>query len=273
MKSAPPGKSGVSFANNMKIRIILFCLFCLPIAAFSQEEEQPVIISDDEEVPVVVEEDYGSETYTNPASYGHPQVSMREVPADVWKKSEGGLNYSDDIPEAVKQRPVTEPRNSPNFNWNPKFWSGFAKVFSIIVLMILVGIVIYQMVQSPSNSAIRAGDGTPITFDNLDAYIQETDLERFLREALAMGNYNQAVRIYYLQVIKDLSQKEAIVWSREKTNRDYLREMRSHPLNADFRSATLTYEEVWYGNLALDRNIYEGIEGRMKYLLQRINGA
>lgn len=256
----------------MKIRTILFCLFCLPIAAFSQEEDSPVILQDDEEVPVAAET-YNYESYRNPVNYGHPQVSMREVPADVWKKSEGDLNYSDDIPEAVKERPQREPMNSPNFNWNPAFWSGFAKVFSIIVLMVLVGIVIYQMVQSPTNAAVRATDGTPITFENLDAYIQETDLERFLREALALGNYNQAVRIYYLQVIKDLSQKDAIVWSREKTNRDYLREMRSHPLSADFRSATLTYEEVWYGNLALDKSIYESIEGRMKYLLQRINGA
>lgn len=257
----------------MKIRIILFCLLCLPIAAFTQEEEPPVIVAPEEEMPVEADE-YDYETYRNPVSYGHPQVTMRDVPAEVWKKSEGALNYSDDVPEAVKERrPEPEQRNAPNFNWDTNFWSGFAKVFSIIALMVLIGIVIYQMVQSPSNTAVRAADGTPITFDNLDAYIQETDLEKFLREALALGNYNQAVRIYYLQVIKDLSQKEAISWSREKTNRDYLREMRNHALSADFRSATLTYEEVWYGNLALDRSIYESIEGRMKYLLQRINGA
>ena len=70
--------------------------------------------------------------------------------------------------------------------------------------------------------------------DNLDQYIHETDLERFLREALAQGNYTLAIRLYYLQVIKDLSAKSAIRWSREKTNRDYQRELRSHRLAEPF---------------------------------------
>ncbi len=244
---------------------IICCLASLSLYA-QVVEEPPVIVDDPEEE--IVEDIEAPEVYAaRPATYSPPKVALRPAPNDAWKKAGGSLNYSDDVPKVVEEEPQPQERNLPNFNWDTAFWSGFGKIFSIIVLIILVGLVIYQMVQSPSNQAIRAADGTPITFDNLDAYIQETDLERFLREALAAGNYNQAVRIYYLQIIKNLSQKELIQWSREKTNRDYLREMRSHPLSAEFRAATSTYEEVWYGNLELDRQLYEGIETRMKKLM------
>ena len=247
----------------MKFFKAFLCCFLIPVLLAAQASEETQVVTDPEL-------DVSSEQIQQPSTYVYPKVSMRPVSSDAWQKAAGNLNYNDDVPKVVEKKEAPRQRNLPNLNWNAGWWMLVAKIFSVIVLVFLVGLVIYQMVQSPSNQAIRAHDGTPITFDNLDAYIQETDLERFLREALATGNYNQAVRIYYLQVIKDLSQKEAIQWSREKTNRDYLREMRSHSLSSDFKSATHTYEEVWYGNLNLDQNLFSNIEKRMKELLQKL---
>lgn len=37
-----------------------------------------------------------------------------------------------------------------------------------------------------------------ITIDNLEEYIHESDLDRFLRERPAKGQYREAIRVYYL---------------------------------------------------------------------------
>ena len=58
-------------------------------------------------------------------------------------------------------------------------------------------------------------------------------------EALAAGNFSLAVRLYYLQVIKTLSEQNAIAWSREKTNRDYLHETREHRIGEQFQRTSI----------------------------------
>ena len=122
---------------------------------------------------------------------------------------------------------------------------------------------------APRNRQI-ARDGVEITLDNVEQYIHESDLDRFLREALAAGNYALAVRLYYLQVIKHFSETGAIRWSREKTNRDYLREMKDHRLGRAFREATRHYERVWYGNEALDGAGFSALEPSYKQLIASI---
>lgn len=232
---------------------------------YAQVETDPAMEEVLEEVDVV---ETALPPSSNPDAFSTAPapVAMRPVQQDQWQKAASSLNYSDDVP---KQEKAAKPRDRqmPNWNWDGAFWLGFLRVLAIIILVSLIGWVIYQAVQTPSNSVVRSQDGSVITLDNLDAYIQETDLERFLREALTNHNYTQATRIYYLQIIKKLSAEEAIHWSREKTNRDYLREMSSHPQSNQFRAATHTYESVWYGNEVVDTARFSQIEGEMKGLL------
>ncbi len=125
------------------------------------------------------------------------------------------------------------------------------------------------MMQSPRNRKL-ARDGTEITLANLDEYIHETDLDKFLSEAIAASNWSLAVRLYFLQTIKLLSEKEAISWSREKTNRDYLREMRNHRLGMHFRDVTRQYERIWYGNQSISSEEFARLEPEFKGILTGI---
>lgn len=197
-------------------------------------------------------------------------VARREVDQKKWEDAAKGLDYSKDVPRMQKQQ---TPANHFNPDWNGAS-AGLGQLMQILAIMIAIagiGYGIYRTLQSPRNRRIgQAEDGTIITLENVDAYIHETDLERFLREALAAGNYPLGIRLYYLQIIKLLSEKEAIRWSRAKTNRDYLREMKDHRLGRAFREATRHYERVWYGNEALDGAGFSALEPSYKQLIASI---
>jgi len=248
---------------------LLFLLLLLP-GCLSAQTDGPVI---DEPVHLFPQEqqDGPATDYTSPT---RPPVVMRSVPAERWAEASKGLDYSDDLPKPPK---TEKPRRTynPNFlNWTAAT-QGLGSILQVLAILLAVGLIgygVYRMMQAPRNKIISR-DGVEITVDNLDQYIQETDLERFLREALAQGNYSLAVRLYYLQIIKDLSAKDAIRWSREKTNRDYQREMRTHRLAEDFRLVTLHFEEVWYGNQALDAATYSRLEPEFKRLIGEIGGG
>ncbi len=206
---------------------------------------------------------------TSPAdgSSEAPPVVLRPVSEGRWRDASGTLDYSDDKWKEPKKRssaPVSGPAPSArDWTLNTGAWGYALQVLAIILAVALIAFGIYKMLQQPRNRAL-ARDGVEITLDNLEEYLHETDLDRFLRAALAEKNYALALRLYYLQIIKDLSSKGAINWAKEKTNRDYLREMRTHPMAEPFRTATRTFERVWYGNLDLNEATFKSLEPDFK---------
>lgn len=252
--------------NKLVLFLLLWALPCALAAQDGAEEEQPASIES--------EEGEDMEAVAAPLATPPPPVipvATRPLEAQKWADASKGLDYSKDQPE-----PPKPPKNNPkwpdaNIDWLGigKFWGNILQILLIALAVAGMGYGIYRMMQQP-RSRIIARDGVEITAANLDQYLHETDLDYFLRDALAKGNYALAVRLYYLQAIKQLSEKGAIQWSREKTNRDYMREMRSHPLSESFRTATRTFEQVWYGNQGLTQNSFAQIEPTFKNLLTAI---
>jgi len=262
----------IQTTDSVKITPILFFLL-LYLCAPAQDT---LFAPDEVETQYLEEEESAEYTPFERPPYHPPPlepVAVRTVEKKQWDEAAGTLDYSKDIPKPPKKR---KPRN---FDANPFDWTaatqGWGSIWQTLAVMLAIAGIAYGiwwMLQAPRNRLI-ARDGVEITLDNLDQYLHETDLDRFLREALAQGNFTLAIRLYYLQIIKELSEKNAIRWSREKTNRDYLREMRGHPLAESFRETTRTYEFVWYGNQALDAQGYARLEPQFKNLLARIGRA
>lgn len=199
-------------------------------------------------------------------------VALREPPAEDWEAARGEMDYSKDTPRPPKEKKQRKSGDATDhINWT-SLTQGFGnimQVLAVIFALAVIGYGIYWMMQAPRNRVI-ARDGTEITLANLDEYIHETDLERYLHEALLASNWPLAVRLYFLQAIKTLSEKEAIRWSKEKTNRDYLREMSNHHLGAQFRDITRHYERVWYGNQPLGSQEFKNLEPKFKGFIDQL---
>lgn len=263
--------------DTMSIKHFLICLL-FPFTLSAQVDEavqdslsEMELIADTTGLPA----EESMEVYNETAPYTAPPLApmaMREVPAGEWEKATDGLDYSKDVPKPPKEPKKSEP-NEParDFDWTgwTQGMGTIVQVLAVLFALCMLGYGIYWMLQTPRNRSI-AHDGTEITLANLDEYIHETDLQRFLREALAAANWPLAVRLYFLQTIKSLSERSAIDWSREKTNRDYLKEMRQHPLSAQFRDVTRQYEQVWYGNQPISAEEFARLEPEFKALLEEI---
>ncbi len=254
--------------------ILFFLLFPFALSAQIEETLEDTlqefeVAADTAYLEEEMEEEFVPEPYSAPPL---APIALREVPDDKWDKASGGMDYSKDVPKPLKEREKRNPNESePPFDWIG-MTQGLAALLQVLAVIFALGVIgygIYWMMQAPRNRTISR-DGTEITLANLDEYIHETDLDRFLREALAASNWPLAVRLYFLQSIKQLSEKEAIVWSKEKTNRDYLREMRGHRLATPFRDATRQYERVWYGNQPLTTEEFARLEPEFKALLGEI---
>jgi hypothetical protein len=90
-----------------------------------------------------------------------------------------------------------------------------------------------------------------------------------LERAIKEKNYKIATRLYYLLIIQKLAEKKEIVWSKEKTNREYTNELRRFSALADFRQVTLIYEKAWFGKELTTQDEFERFQPLFDSLIQK----
>ncbi len=97
----------------------------------------------------------------------------------------------------------------------------------------------------------------------------ESDFESLQRKAYAAGDLRVAMRYLFLKTLQKLNDKELIRFAADKTNSAYARELPQAKRN-EFSSLALYYEYIWYGNIAVQKQTFDGIENKFNEFLKRI---
>lgn len=96
--------------------------------------------------------------------------------------------------------------------------------------------------------------------DSLHDLNELSEYDFLAHEAENKNEYNLATRYLFLKTLKNLSDKGFINFTNEKTNKDYLNEMRQHNYSNVFRKLTRDYEYVWYGKFTIRKEDYEKLK-------------
>lgn len=240
-------------------------LFCLSLPGYAQEgtsAPEAVIEPYDEEA-----EEGNDHTLLSPdelatsKSYRSQELEVRKFDEQKWKEVVNGVDYQEHEEKRKKQQ-ASVP------------WAGKAlKIFSFVVIGALLITVIYYVTRH-----ISLGfkiERTSLDTENAAAPVEdiaELDIDQLLDQAIRDGNHKLAVRLYYLGLLKKLNEKGAIVWKKDKTNRDYLTELFSANIFFDdVRRLTLSYESVWYGDHDLKSETFQSLTAQFENIYGKIN--
>ncbi len=167
--------------------------------------------------------------------------------------------YMDSLLRATQFKKPQRPRRTVNLSGTNFFSSIFGIVFWILAIG-LFGYLVYRFFLS--NSSFLSRNRKNVAADITVAQEEDTsDPDSLLRNAIKNGNYRLAVRYLYLQSLKRLSEKKFIEINTNKTNYEYVTEVRRHKFANEFASLTLQYEYVWYGEYPVDERLFEQIQG------------
>jgi hypothetical protein len=137
--------------------------------------------------------------------------------------------------------------------------SGLGIVFWILAIALFAYLVFKMFL---SNASFFSGNRRNISANiNVDAEEDTGDPDAMIRNAIKNGNYRLAVRYLYLQTLARLSEKKFIRVNSNKTNYEYVKELRNQKFAEEFASLTLKYEYVWYGEYPVDEKLFEQIHG------------
>ena len=101
-----------------------------------------------------------------------------------------------------------------------------------------------RSILTPSYTGVSMGDDEEI--------IKNQNIQLLIDQALKDKNYRLAVRYYYLLTLQQLSGKELIDWQVQKTNHEYIYEIKNTQLRGQFVRLTDIYDYIWYGNFEVD---------------------
>ena len=108
-----------------------------------------------------------------------------------------------------------------------------------------------------------------ITIQDAEAEnIHAMNFEQLIEQTKTTGDYRLAVRYYYLLLLKKLSLREIINWHWDKTNSDYLYEIKDGTLRKNFEYLSYVYDHSWYGDFPIDEKSFAKAE---KAFLKTIN--
>lgn len=83
--------------------------------------------------------------------------------------------------------------------------------------------------------------------------------QKEIDKAAAQGNHRLAIRLMFLRLLKNMSEKNIIRYKQDKTNLDYLLELQSTNHYQHFFRITRNYEYSWYGKFSVSEDAYSVI--------------
>ena len=106
-----------------------------------------------------------------------------------------------------------------------------------------------------------------IDINNTEQLIQSADFEQLISVIEKNGDTRQGIRLYYLWLLKDLKDHDLIDWHPEKTNSDYLSELKEETLRKEFSYLSYLYNYIWYGRFLIgDKDYISAKKAFLKYL-------
>lgn len=202
-------------------------------------------------------------------------LEQKVLNLEEWNKERDGLKYTTK-PAVTKEK--YKASNTSGFSM-PRTRALFdiREVARGVLIFIAALLLVFLIVRVLAGDAILSSKGIKRTAKAdlvaLEENLHEADVESFLTKALKRKEYKLAVRLYYLSIIKSLSISGAIEWKKDKTNGDYLRELRYKKDNRydDFYTVTRIFEYVWYNEVLFGQHEFEEIQPTFKQTLQSVN--
>ncbi len=131
--------------------------------------------------------------------------------------------------------------------------AGILRIIPYVILLLILGLLIKFFLKVNMNTIIsgKKEKGNVLLTED-EEIINDKNIQSLIDKAISQKNYRLAVRYYYLLVLQKLQENEVIDWEPQKTNEDYIKEIKQKTIIDKFKNLTYLYDFVWYGNFEIN---------------------
>ncbi|QOW10751.1 DUF4129 domain-containing protein [Kaistella flava (ex Peng et al. 2021)] len=154
-------------------------------------------------------------------------------------------------------------------NKTASYAENIMRIFSVII----IGFILYFLIKfllGKDGNFFFSKKNKKINIENQDLQenIHEINFSESIEKFERQKDYRSAVRYQFLLVLKKLADKKLINWNPEKTNKDYLSELKTNDLKSNFKDLAYIFDYVWYGEFEVNEESYT--QFKQKFLNYKI---
>lgn len=143
--------------------------------------------------------------------------------------------------------------------------TGILKFILTVIPYLLLTILLFLLIKfflkvNSRNIISRQQNHATFQLTEEEQFIKNEDLKALIDDAIKKQKYRLAIHYYYLLTLKKLSETHNISWQPQKTNEDYITEIKQVNLKSDFSNITRIYDFVWYGEFEIDASKFESLK-------------
>lgn len=128
-------------------------------------------------------------------------------------------------------------------------------ILPYVLIAVIIGLIVWLFIRlNPGQSFIGEHETGSVSFNEEEEIVRSQDISSLIESAIAVGDYRLAVRYYYLQLLKNLNEKGLINYEFQKTNAEYLAEIRDDSFKPKVKRLMHLYDFIWYGSFSVTEN-------------------
>lgn len=159
--------------------------------------------------------------------------------------------------------------------FNNKIVSGFWQIFKYGFFILLILYALSKLLDMELRKLFKKPKPKQprLQYENVEENIHEMDFNSLIQQAIEQKLYRKAVRLYYLRILKTMTDKEIIEWQINKTNRDYRYELEKTGHSAGFEEITFLFDYIWYGEFPIDEPVFKETQDKFQNFISQIQRA
>lgn len=217
------------------LSVVILFVFCASISS-----AQKHVMTDTSKVDVRAFDNKQLQEYKSSTDFQYDR--FREPPKSIWDR------FWNWVWQQVND--ILSTRTGRTTVWT---------ILLVIGVAVIVFFVIKVMGMRDGGLFGRKGSNA-LSYTTSSDDINLINFEDAIRDAIDSKNYRLAVRLLYLQSLKNLSDRGYIQWQLNKTNSDYVYEVSANPSLSLFRKLTYSFEYIWYGEATIGNEYFQRLQ-------------
>jgi hypothetical protein len=172
------------------------------------------------------------------------------------------------VNEAPKREKPKAPEESVLNKLSRQVW--FRNLLWFLIVGGFIAVLIWFLLSSNIQLFKKSATAIHKQNDELEnKSIFDIDYDNEIKKAIAANDYKMAIRLQYLQVLKEMSDRSIIQYKQERTNSDYLMQLYSTTYYRDFFKLTRVFEYASYGQFTVSSDTYDLVKNDFSTFKQR----
>jgi hypothetical protein len=260
-------RENIFFNKRILLPWMCFLVLCINVKAQDTTITETVVEDADSAISIdQADTDYEHRNYFEHKAALADTIELRQVPGSIVDslKKDDAFWYANHVFEKKVAKEKNFRTGKP-----PLQWMNMTTLLVIVVLFL--GILAWYLLQNNIVGRRKTVIGEKVTEDITGENIFDINYQKEIEKAVNTGDYRLAIRLMFLRLLKELSQKKIIEYKQERTNFDYLVQLYRTGYYNDFFRLTRNYEYAWYGKFDVSPETFKIIKNEFESFDHRLS--